>query len=522
MAAVLRLQGLNEDAGFEDIRSFFQGLTIPEGGVHIIGGKLGEAFIIFHSERAGQLAMLHSGKPIKGSIVTLYESSMVEFKHTMELKLRKRKCASMGSKPGLQTVKEMYSTLLSVLDVVKGLQSSPVSPVTTKVQSSPASPTQLTNTPNMGEDVIEKSPIADQRQPVKNPVRAAESRRPHVEEQQSGVREDSKPGYLRLYGLPNTITKEDVFQFLEGLKVVDVITDTLQGQDQCCLVKMASFKEAEEGLKYSSRSTRGFQVQVRLAHERMWKNAMELRENSSCSIFSEPDRFSPGRHLRKNSPGKRPCSSWGSPKRRRSNSPSFDTEYYVMVKNLPKNVTKSEIRALFACPDIPNSKILHLLNKWKERTSTAFIIFSQPEDYTSVMNMNGTVVHSKIIDVSSITKEKMKDLMYQNQCTEPERSRPCSSQTLPVLSCIYARNFRANVSKAEVKDFFSMYNISEEDVKLLEDENGNGIGEAVIQFACEEHAKEALGLHGERFRREQILLACISPHQMKEILHKTR
>lgn len=66
-----------------------------------------------------------------------------------------------------------------------------------------------------------------------------------------------------------------------------------------------------------------------------------------------------------------------------------------------------------------------------------------------------------------------------------------------------------------MKDFFSMYNIGEEDIELLEDEIGNRIGEAVIQFGCEERAREACSLHGERFRQEPILLTCISPQQMR-------
>uniref|UniRef100_A0AAY5F1C3 RNA binding motif protein 12Bb n=1 Tax=Electrophorus electricus TaxID=8005 RepID=A0AAY5F1C3_ELEEL len=40
MAVVIRLQGLRITAGSEDIRNFFTGLRIPDGGVHIIGGDL--------------------------------------------------------------------------------------------------------------------------------------------------------------------------------------------------------------------------------------------------------------------------------------------------------------------------------------------------------------------------------------------------------------------------------------------------------------------------------------------------
>lgn len=42
---ILRLKYLSWNADTEDIRNFFQGLLIPKGGVQIIGGDEGEAFI---------------------------------------------------------------------------------------------------------------------------------------------------------------------------------------------------------------------------------------------------------------------------------------------------------------------------------------------------------------------------------------------------------------------------------------------------------------------------------------------
>ena len=42
MAVVIHLQGLPIVVGTMD----FSGLTIPDGGVHIVGGELGEAFIV--------------------------------------------------------------------------------------------------------------------------------------------------------------------------------------------------------------------------------------------------------------------------------------------------------------------------------------------------------------------------------------------------------------------------------------------------------------------------------------------
>jgi len=47
MSVIIRLQNLPWSANSYDIRQFFQGLAIPEGGVHIVGGELGDAFIAF-------------------------------------------------------------------------------------------------------------------------------------------------------------------------------------------------------------------------------------------------------------------------------------------------------------------------------------------------------------------------------------------------------------------------------------------------------------------------------------------
>lgn len=67
MAVVIRLQGLPIVAGTMDIRHFFSGLTIPDGGVHIVGGELGEAFIVFATDEDARLGMMRTGGTIKGS-----------------------------------------------------------------------------------------------------------------------------------------------------------------------------------------------------------------------------------------------------------------------------------------------------------------------------------------------------------------------------------------------------------------------------------------------------------------------
>ncbi|KAK5872000.1 hypothetical protein PBY51_012736 [Eleginops maclovinus] len=89
MAVVIRLQGLPIVAGTMDIRHFFSGLTIPDGGVHIVGGEHGEAFIVFATDEDARLGMMRTGGAIKGSKVSLLLSSKTEMQNMIELSRRR-------------------------------------------------------------------------------------------------------------------------------------------------------------------------------------------------------------------------------------------------------------------------------------------------------------------------------------------------------------------------------------------------------------------------------------------------
>ena len=58
MSIIIRLQNLPLEANSLDIRRFFQGLQIPDGGVHIVGGENGDAFIAFANDEDARQAML--------------------------------------------------------------------------------------------------------------------------------------------------------------------------------------------------------------------------------------------------------------------------------------------------------------------------------------------------------------------------------------------------------------------------------------------------------------------------------
>ncbi|XP_071243154.1 RNA-binding protein 12-like [Salvelinus alpinus] len=100
MAVLIRLQGLPIVAGTMDIRHFFSGLTIPDGGVHIVGGEHGEAFIVFATDEDARLGMMRSRGAIKGSKVSLLLSSKTEMQNIIEFNRRRFKTGNVGGAAG--------------------------------------------------------------------------------------------------------------------------------------------------------------------------------------------------------------------------------------------------------------------------------------------------------------------------------------------------------------------------------------------------------------------------------------
>ncbi|MEW8546484.1 MAG: hypothetical protein AB2693_23445, partial [Candidatus Thiodiazotropha sp.] len=92
---IIRLQGLSWSASAMNIRTFFKGLNIPPGGVHIIGGEKGDAFIAFSTDEDARQAMMMTNGMINDSPVQLFLSSKSEMQNT----ITKAKEASSASVP---------------------------------------------------------------------------------------------------------------------------------------------------------------------------------------------------------------------------------------------------------------------------------------------------------------------------------------------------------------------------------------------------------------------------------------
>ncbi|XP_020332573.1 RNA-binding protein 12B-B-like [Oncorhynchus kisutch] len=286
-----------------------------------------------------------------------------------------------------------------------------------------------------------------------------------------------RPGYVRLFGLPKTVTSQEICHFFKGLLVQDVIANVKLGVRQGCLVKFGHAQDACDALSFNHQQLGRISVKVRGASEDMWSYAIQQCQNPSYDPLENPlyrpttqrdrtlynpqeipsytiqrdepsleskemqhqERARPSYRTQRQSlyePDRETHRIWAkrssedrsrSAKRPRScESPSM--EYCIMAKNLSKTITKTEIKELFGCLNIANSKILHLLYKDSERTDTAFVIFNQTEDYVYALNLNGCHVGSQAIDLSSVTKEKMQAMLSTGRHHGNPKTTPAVSE----------------------------------------------------------------------------------------------
>lgn len=97
MSVIIRLQNLPWSANALDIRQYFQGLSIPEGGVHIVGGELGDAFIAFSTDEDARQAFNMTHGRIKEVQIKLMLSSRTEMQKVIEAARNQSLAAFIGT-----------------------------------------------------------------------------------------------------------------------------------------------------------------------------------------------------------------------------------------------------------------------------------------------------------------------------------------------------------------------------------------------------------------------------------------
>lgn len=468
MAVVIRLQGLKITAGSEDIRNFFTGLRIPNGGVHIIGGELEEAFIIFASDEDARRAMTRSGGCIKGSPVNLLLSSRSEMQKVFEESTRKpeannrRNYKEVVKRPAVEGRPISLNEDMKV-DLRRG------------------------DNQNMGN-----------RPPLASPN---DSRTQKKEGDEDNL-------YLYLSGMPFSASKEDVRVFFEGTQIDDLIfmRNKFGMFNGCGLVKFRTREDANEGLKRDRKYIGPRYIRVMLASEHQW-----IKSGGSVKPESASQRKNSLERTRSR-----------SPVRHRAHSPSNE-EFGVLYENLPYSVEKRDIKALLHPVFLTDDQIRIFVDDNSDRSKSAIVLFKNLKDYCSgLAHHKESFLHSTVY-VSPVSKEKIATILGSTDNSREVHRRSSRSSEHSQKSvhdsesrCIYVRNLPFDVRKVEIMDFFYGFQLSEDRLILLHDDRGAGLGEALLIFQTEKEAMMAQSLNGQRFLGSEVMLKCITWAQMRE------
>ncbi|MCI4374613.1 hypothetical protein PGIGA_G00008150 [Pangasianodon gigas] len=468
MAVVIRLQGLRITAGSEDIRNFFTGLRIPDGGVHIIGGELEEAFIIFASDEDARRAMTRSGGCIKGSPVNLLLSSRSEMQKVLEESTRKSEADNRRN----------YK------EVVKR----------PAVEGRPMS---------LNEDMkVDMRRGDNQTMGNRPPLASPNDSRTQKKEG------DGDSLYLYLSGMPFSATKEDVRVFFDGIQIDDLIfmRNNYGMFNGCGLVKFRTREDATEGLKRDRKYIGPRYIRVMPASEHQWVK-------SGGSV--KPEGASQRKHTLERTRSR-------SPIRHRSHSPSNE-EFGALYENLPYSVEKRDIKAFLHPVSLTDDQISIFVDNNSNRSKSAIVVFKNLKDYCSgLAHHKETFLHS-VVYVSPVSKEKIATILESTDNPREDHRRSSRSSERSQKSvydsekrCIYVRNLPFDVRKVEIMDFFHGFQLSEDRIFLLHDDRGAGLGEALVIFQTEKEAMMAQSLNGQRFLGSEVMLKCITWAQMQE------
>ncbi|CAL9705844.1 unnamed protein product [Knipowitschia caucasica] len=438
MAVVIRLQGLSAAAGSQDIRKFFSGLRIPDGGVHIVGGDLEEAFILFGSDEDARIAMIKSGDYIQGAPVKLLLSSKTE----------------------LQNVLERSSVNLLMKEKPRPLK------------------------------------MEGQRGSRRSSGKLGYS--PPRHRRDTGMESERQ---LLLRGMPFAVTEKDVFKFFDGLAVDKVVLmKNNRGQNNGNgLVTFALKEDVNRGLQRHKGYIGTRFVEVYTLKE--WHKVFgEMPPGMALPVVSERRHQSPPRHqdtyrIRSRSP-----LAHGS-------SPSSG-EYCVLLDNLSYAAEKLDIMKFFATARLGSDEILYLLDGNGLKTRRAFVLFKNLQDYRDALDCDNQIMIDRNVSVRPISREKMLRLLQDQKINPPSDQNGIHVKFLPL-----------DVRKVEVKDFFADLNVIEDDIILLRDRKGAGLGEAIVLFQSGAEAMEALNLNGTRFLGSQVRLRGVSQSQMQELIN---
>ncbi|KAM4857764.1 LOW QUALITY PROTEIN: RNA-binding protein 12-like [Urocitellus parryii] len=625
MAEVTRLQGLSIVAGTMDIHHFFSGLTIPDGGVHIVGGELDEAFIVFATDEDARLGMMSTGGTIIGSKVTLLLSSKTEMQNMIELSHRRFETAnldippanasrsgppptsgmsgrvnlpttvpnfndpspsvvtattsvhesnkniqtfstasigtappSMGASFGSPTFSSTIPSTASPMDTISPpptppipampslppMPSIPLIPVPPLVPTLPPMPPvppippvpslpPMTPLPPMsGMPPLNPPPMAPLPAGMNGsgaPINLKNNLNPiflgplnPVNPIQMDSQSSVKPLPINpddvygVHGMPFSAMENDVREFFHGLRVdvVHLLKDHVGRNNENGLVKFLSPQDTFEALKGNRMLMIQHYVEVSPATERQWVAAGGQITFKQSMGPSGQTHAPPQTLPRSKSPS--------GQKRSRSRSP-HEAGFCVYLKGLPFEAENKHVIDFFKKLDIVEDSIYIAYGPNGKATGEGFVEFRNEADYKAALCHYKQYMGNRFIQVIPITKKGMLEKIdtikrLQNfSYDQREMMLNLEGDVNSAKVCAHITNIPIDITKMDVLQFLEGIPVDENAVHVLVHNNGQGLGQALVQLKNEEEAHKSEHLHYKKLNGRKAFVHVVTLDDKREI-----
>lgn len=634
MAVVIRLQGLPIVAGTMDIRHFFSGLTIPDGGVHIVGGDHGEAFIVFATDEDARLGMMRTGGAIKGSKVSLLLSSKTEMQNMIELSRRRFEAgaaaaetaaptAGNGNRQGgpasvptvaqpgsgggrggshgnqgfgnaqpsvtavtsahmqqgikavtaatlasmIPSFSNSYSSAPTMTTAMASLNSGPppipplptmpslptilptmsvpppasslppvptISPLT---QGPPVPPmshlAHMSSLPPFNPSLPPPAglgsglPLGTPNPMLFNPLNPLASLGLQAHMKAAAAAAAATGGglaspdemFVHLQNLPFTCSEMEVREFFRGLGVegVRLLRDSQGRGTGRALVKFFSPQDSFEAVKRGGGMMGQRFIEISPATERQWASLMGNTPGPTSLNISniKPNNEPQDQQHRRGNAG--PTAGGGREQRGRSRSPHRQ-EFCAYLKGLPYEAEKKQIQEFFKNLAIVEDSIYIVYGPNGRATGEGFLEFKKEQDYKTALAAHMQYMGSRFIQVHPISRKGMLEKIdsIRKRATQGDGKNSLDGNRGP-RNCAHITNIPYNVSKKDVRVFLDGVGFYDDTLKVLTDNHGNGLGQAIFQLRTEEDARKAERLHRQKLNGRDAFVHLVTYDQMKEI-----
>ncbi|XP_041639073.1 copine-1 isoform X1 [Cheilinus undulatus] len=519
MAVVIRLQGLPIVAGTMDIRHFFSGLTIPDGGVHIVGGDHGEAFIVFATDEDARLGMMRTGGSIKGSKVSLLLSSKTEMQNMIELSRRRFEAGAGAVETAVPTAGNANRQAATPIPTVQpgtggrsgshgnqGFSNTPASVTAASASQEPQSNKAVAS-------VVPSFPNSYSSAPTITTALASLNAGP--------------PPIPPLPSMPSmppmpTLPTIPVPPPVSSLPPVPTVSPLSQGPPvppMSHLPHMSSLPPFNPSLPPPAGLASGLPLGT--------PNPMLFNPLSPLASL--------GLQAQMKAAAAAAVGGAGA---------ANPDELFVLVQNLPFSCSEVEIRAFFRGLGVDGVRLMR--DNQGRPTGRAMVKFFSPQESFEAVKRGGGMMGQRFIEITPGSERQWASLNdsgagmpihnssksnndHQDQHhrrgnagsgSRDQRGRSRSPHRQEY--CIYLKGLPYEADKKQIKEFFNNLSIIEDSIYIAYGPNGRATGEGFLEFKSEQDYKTALGAHMQYMGSRFIQVHPISRKGMHEKIDSIR